>query len=495
MKGATAMKKLVAAAAALATAINAAALSANAMFENIPAGRIWDEEIDMFPMMENGELITDIDGNGQFDLIDCDLFYGYSLSCKTDKDISDNINAFGDYNGDGIADSNDAEHLIRFYIYKNSLKMEDLSAEAYPVMSDSFIDELICQSDYLMASYPMFCEAERSGLISCDVNGDGTYDYTDLDYIWLFGYNEYFFVFNSLPDEEKPLIPDETAKRCEELYDYVTYTLDSSWFYNYVKMYCIEKNGISSEQFSEEYYDSLIEGSGKFSLGKCLKSNCDEWLPQNKYTEYSGTVFNREYTDYWQKLVSGEADLPDTDGDGDINIADIFNVLVYSEDLYAGTDAEASVLPENIRMFFTEDCDINSNGLSGDIHDLKILELAYTFSIQDDEADGLFIDFSESYSAYVEMLADANGISAVKYHPETLNPTCTSDTDVIRSGDANNDGEVDLADSVMIMQTLANPDKYSMSYAGKFNGDVSNTGDGITVEDAQEIQSRLLDIK
>ena len=93
------------------------------------------------------------------------------------------------------------------------------------------------------------------------------------------------------------------------------------------------------------------------------------------------------------------------------------------------------------------------------------------------------------------MLADANGISAVKYHPETLNPTCTSDTDVIRSGDANNDGEVDLADSVMIMQTLANPDKYSMSYAGKFNGDVSNTGDGITVEDAQEIQSRLLDIK
>ena len=260
-------------------------------------------------------------------------------------------------------------------------------------------------------------------------------------------------------------------------------------------MYCIEKNGISAEQFDEAYYDGLLEGSGKFSLAKCLKFNCEEWLSNSEYTEYNGAMFNREYLDYWNKLEAGEAQLPDTNGDGVIGVADIFNVLVYSEDLYAGSDAETSVLPGNVWKFFSEDCDINGNGLSGDIHDLKILDLAYSLRIGDEEMNELYSDFNGNYAEYVEMLASANGISSVKYRPESLNPTCTSDVDVERSGDVNGDGETDLSDAVMIMQALANPSKYQITYAGRFNGDVSNTGDGITVADAQEIQSRLLDIE
>ena len=42
------------------------------------------------------------------------------------------------------------------------------------------------------------------------------------------------------------------------------------------------------------------------------------------------------------------------------------------------------------------------------------------------------------------------------------------------------------------MQSIANPDKYTMSTTGSFNADVSHTGDGITLEDALTIQKELL---
>ncbi len=65
-------------------------------------------------------------------------------------------------------------------------------------------------------------------------------------------------------------------------------------------------------------------------------------------------------------------------------------------------------------------------------------------------------------------------------------------------GDANCDGQVDLSDAVMIMQALANPNKYGiegtaehhLSEQGKLNGDMN--GDGLTVGDAQSIQRKLL---
>ena len=59
-------------------------------------------------------------------------------------------------------------------------------------------------------------------------------------------------------------------------------------------------------------------------------------------------------------------------------------------------------------------------------------------------------------------------------------------------GDANNDGQVDMADVVFIMQSLANPDKYELSAEGRANADID--GDGVTVGDAQSIQKHLLGI-
>lgn len=60
------------------------------------------------------------------------------------------------------------------------------------------------------------------------------------------------------------------------------------------------------------------------------------------------------------------------------------------------------------------------------------------------------------------------------------------------SGDANCDKQMDMSDIVLIMQSLANPDKYQLSAQGCYNADMN--GDGITVGDAQAIQNQLLGI-
>ncbi|HOH88082.1 dockerin type I domain-containing protein, partial [Ruminococcus sp.] len=66
-------------------------------------------------------------------------------------------------------------------------------------------------------------------------------------------------------------------------------------------------------------------------------------------------------------------------------------------------------------------------------------------------------------------------------------------------GDSNLDGEVDLSDAILIMQSLANPDKYGktgsdkkhLTQEGSLNGDVDGEK-GLTSNDALTIQMKLL---
>jgi hypothetical protein len=67
-------------------------------------------------------------------------------------------------------------------------------------------------------------------------------------------------------------------------------------------------------------------------------------------------------------------------------------------------------------------------------------------------------------------------------------------------GDANCDGELSMADAVLIMQSIANPEKYGtdgtnenhISEQGKKNADITGDNDGITNADALTIQKKLL---
>ncbi len=76
-----------------------------------------------------------------------------------------------------------------------------------------------------------------------------------------------------------------------------------------------------------------------------------------------------------------------------------------------------------------------------------------------------------------------------------------ADTSVLY-GDANCSGDVDVADAVLIMQSISNPGRFGINGSeksriteqGRNNGDVSARGDGITVRDALSIQRLLLRI-
>ena len=73
------------------------------------------------------------------------------------------------------------------------------------------------------------------------------------------------------------------------------------------------------------------------------------------------------------------------------------------------------------------------------------------------------------------------------------------DKDIVY-GDSNCDTKVELADAILIMQSLANPDKYGekgsdskhLKAQGKTNGDVDKSTEGLTANDALKIQEFLL---
>ena len=82
----------------------------------------------------------------------------------------------------------------------------------------------------------------------------------------------------------------------------------------------------------------------------------------------------------------------------------------------------------------------------------------------------------------------------------TFTTTKNDDIKVTKYGDANNDGQVDLSDAVIIMQSLANPNKFGIkgsdnhhiTEVGYANADVTGNNDGVTTEDALAIQKYLL---
>ena len=60
-----------------------------------------------------------------------------------------------------------------------------------------------------------------------------------------------------------------------------------------------------------------------------------------------------------------------------------------------------------------------------------------------------------------------------------------------RIGDANVDGDVNMADAVLIMQSLSNPNEYKLSEQGLINADYNDDG-GVTALDALEIQISMI---
>ena len=113
------------------------------------------------------------------------------------------------------------------------------------------------------------------------------------------------------------------------------------------------------------------------------------------------------------------------------------------------------------------------------------------------------ISLSEYYSG------SQSGSSTTKTTTVTTTPTTTTSTTTTTTtttpanvvyGDANEDKEVNMADAVLVMQYLSNPDTYGegkpdgITKNGLVNADCCNPGDGVTNADAAAIQGYKLGI-
>ena len=235
------MRKLMPFAAAIAVLSNAGAVSVNAAIGEIPKTRLQYDEVSLFAAMDDGEVQTDINCDGKFDLRDCYDFLGVYLEYDYSDEIRENVQAIGDYDGDGYVGYYDAEKLLRYYLVNNPITNEYFTAEFYkpwektktinggPIygpahpeaveelnsedfdksaytpeeleellrladeqtiigyesvenhLSETFVSEMINCSRGLSAQYPLFVKNVNDGIFDLDIDSDGVVTYEDIN--------------------------------------------------------------------------------------------------------------------------------------------------------------------------------------------------------------------------------------------------------------------------------------------------------------------------
>ncbi|MCM1314642.1 MAG: dockerin type I repeat-containing protein [Alistipes senegalensis] len=116
--------------------------------------------------------------------------------------------------------------------------------------------------------------------------------------------------------------------------------------------------------------------------------------------------------------------------------------------------------------------------------------IAYVLYESDENALYLTHDVNnDEYFDILQKIKDDTGLETIFMNPEALvQVTETENTlpEPTLLGDANEDGTVTIADAVLIMQALSNPDDFQLTPQGAANADI--VGDGVTVADALRIQ-------
>lgn len=166
-----------------------------------------------------------------------------------------------------------------------------------------------------------------------------------------------------------------------------------------------------------------------------------------------------------------EEELPFTAKPEDNFIANKLSVMFKGR--YSQEELENGIIPELKKIDGVKQFEYMSTGERG--RALYIIELDFD---RDDKAAAYdtakaLYDTGYFYSVEMNML-----------------PIAASDN---VKGDANCDGNVNMSDAVLIMQSIANPSKYILTEQGRENADMD--GDGVTNADALAIQKKLLKLE
>ena len=218
------------------------------------------------------------------------------------------------------------------------------------------------------------------------------------------------------------------------------------------------------------------------------------------------------FPEYYAAVKGGELPEPDINKDGKVDIQD----YAFFRDLFAEIeepDAPSYMIyvtidaPQAVRDAFNNDYDFNNNGVSCDIGELECIELYIAKAVGASDYDDILDMLDKYYAAnpsldpmvkldeIIKNMADNTTKKEETNDTEQKMQSYMSAFDLFKTvnGDSNIDGDVDLSDAVLIMQSLANPDKYQLTPQGIKNAD--GNGDGVTNGDAAAIQRRLLGLE
>ncbi|MDE6665977.1 MAG: dockerin type I repeat-containing protein, partial [Ruminococcus sp.] len=493
--------------------------------------RYWPGEKAIFAKMESGELDVDINGNGEFDIMDCYLLDAYrseyySYENDIDPEIVQRIKKIADYDGNGTVDFDDTLHLMRYFIVDGNIKHEYLD----PAYYDPDIEPLTTEDDlinfgkykeiqayvfpmrmfyhvgYLQARYYLIDELYQNGKVDLDINGNGQLDVDDVYRMHVFfTENEnldvddidrmhIFFTENENEVINQILTEEEYQKCWDFSFHYsehlVPHHYDGHIMSIEVAAYILNHIEVKQEYFTKAYYKENIEdyiSSYKVSalmidaahlIGIEISDNIG---PAFDISDFYNTFDMTFFDSYCSDIENGIRPAPDVNMDGVVDYRDYFDINIYWSDRIKGSTAERSILPAETWNNINENYDLDGNGYSGGIDDLTAVQL-YVIKYADeiDDVDG-------SYNEYVKSLCET---------PETISATANykdsvkllSRIDKKRSGDVNLDGKVNVSDAVLIMQSISNPEEFQITEQGRYNADVYKTGDGVTASDALLIQ-------
>nr|AEV59429.1 scaffoldin C [Ruminococcus flavefaciens] len=165
--------------------------------------------------------------------------------------------------------------------------------------------------------------------------------------------------------------------------------------------------------------------------------------------------------------------------------------------IWSTSTGDASYWLKGDGVFCTIKGTVASGATSGAVADLKIVPINRETYAGSGSPNG---DIGCGYEKDGKPVKLATSVDNGSVTVGKVVTTTEKPTEKIVRGDVNCDGTVDMGDAVLIMQSLANPNKYSLNGSdskhiteqGKLNGDVDEEVKGLTSNDALKIQKYLL---
>lgn len=460
---------------------------------------------------------TELDFNCDGNYFTFDLFtlydYIYITTLYT-EDETGKILANGDVNSDGEVNITDMDYLRKYYVLKGSVKPYELKESHYEIegipginSEQSMVYALKLDITTYDMGYRIITDKVKTGQMSLDFNHDEKTNIFDAyDYYRYCSEKKYYVSYEEYSENDNTGISQELWNSCE-YFDSIRPDGTGaegaevrSADYSVIK-YFLYNTEITEDMLSVDMYE---KHNGDYSLAfvnelKLMASN--EGIAVSDENVINDELFWQYYDACEAEFNNGTRPLPDVDLNGVIDYDDYFVSNIFFGDRLENVSCEDSILPADIWNNLNENCDFSGNGISGDVYDTSIIQI-YVLKYAEEEPE----DFDEAYQEYIKEFAVAKGsaVSASIYSDNFMYSTqcemlsdreqTEADTEPLLYGDADLDGEVNMADVVKVTMYASNPEKNPLTEEALNNCDVYQRGDGVGISDALSIQKKIAQV-